>query len=411
MKSYLTHLECTACGNTYSAEEAHRTCPSCGKVLYARYDLEAARREVDRDSLVTRPANMWRYFELMPVWEEENVLSLGEGMTPLLHAGALGAQLGCPHLFIKDESANPTGSFKARGLSAAVSKARELGITRLTMPSAGNAAGAVAAYCAKGGMEAHVFMPMDAPLANQQECIAFGAHLTLVDGLISDAGRLSREHAEREGLFDVSTLQEPYRAEGKKTMGYELAEQLGWRTPDVILYPTGGGTGIVGIWKAFQEMMALGWLTEVTTRMVAVQSDGCAPIVRAFHEGSHRRLPHTPGAEGQWRRCTDGLRPGYAWGYPRHRICRGGLRVSRRRGHTVGPPTDAARRHGRSRRDDSLVEYRLGLQVPGRAGWAVGAGLRHERFAINAPTDETRSERYVPWGRPNQRSGLWSQTE
>ena len=291
MKSYLTHLECTACGNTYSAEEAHRTCPSCGKVLYARYDLEAARREVDRDSLVTRPANMWRYFELMPVWEEENVLSLGEGMTPLLHAGALGAQLGCPHLFIKDESANPTGSFKARGLSAAVSKARELGITRLTMPSAGNAAGAVAAYCAKGGMEAHVFMPMDAPLANQQECIAFGAHLTLVDGLISDAGRLSREHAEREGLFDVSTLQEPYRAEGKKTMGYELAEQLGWRTPDVILYPTGGGTGIVGIWKAFQEMMALGWLTEVTTRMVAVQSDGCAPIVRAFHEGADHAEP------------------------------------------------------------------------------------------------------------------------
>ncbi len=291
MKSYLTHLECTACGNTYSAEEAHRTCPTCGKVLYARYDLEAARREVDRDSLVTRPANMWRYFELMPVWEEENVLSLGEGMTPLLHAGALGAQLGCPHLFIKDESANPTGSFKARGLSAAVSKARELGITRLTMPSAGNAAGAVAAYCAKGGMEAHVFMPMDAPLANQQECIAFGAHLTLVDGLISDAGRLSREHAEREGLFDVSTLQEPYRAEGKKTMGYELAEQLGWRTPDVILYPTGGGTGIVGIWKAFQEMMALGWLTEVTTRMVAVQSDGCAPIVRAFHEGADHAEP------------------------------------------------------------------------------------------------------------------------
>ncbi len=291
MKSYLTHLECTACGNTYSAEEAHRTCPSCGKVLYARYDLEAARREVDRDSLVTRPANMWRYFELMPVWEEENVLSMGEGMTPLLHAGALGAQLGCPHLFIKDESANPTGSFKARGLSAAVSKARELGITRLTMPSAGNAAGAVAAYCAKGGMEAHVFMPMDAPLANQQECIAFGAHLTLVDGLISDAGRLSREHAEREGLFDVSTLQEPYRAEGKKTMGYELAEQLGWLTPDVILYPTGGGTGIVGIWKAFQEMMALGWLTEVTTRMVAVQSDGCAPIVRAFHEGADHAEP------------------------------------------------------------------------------------------------------------------------
>ena len=285
MKSYLSHLECTSCGKTCSAEEPHRTCPACGKVLYARYDLEGVRQEVDRADLASRAPTMWRYFEVMPVHEPENVISLGEGMTPLVPARNLGAYLGCQRLLIKDEGGNPTGSFKARGISAAVSKARELGQTRLSVPSAGNAAGALAAYCAQGGMEAHVFIPRDAPQANQQECITYGAHLTLVDGLIGDAGRLSRETAAREGLFDVSTLQEPYRAEGKKTMAYELAEQLGWRTPDVIVYPTGGGTGIVGIWKGFQEMLALGWLDRITTRMVAVQSEGCAPIVRAFHQG------------------------------------------------------------------------------------------------------------------------------
>ena len=293
MNSYLTHLECTACGRTYSAEEPHRTCSTCGKVLYARYDLDCVRKETSRDNLASRPSTMWRYFEVMPVHKPENVASLGEGMTPLLPARNLGAQLGCRRLFIKDEGGNPTGSFKARGLSAAVSKAKELGLSRLTMPSAGNAAGALAAYCAQAGMEAHVFMPKDAPVANQEECSAFGAHLTLVDGLIGDAARLSREWAAQEGLFDVSTLQEPYRAEGKKTMGYELAEQLGWNTPDVIVYPTGGGTGIVGIWKAFQEMVTLGWLERITTRMVAVQSEGCAPIVRAFHEGADHAEPWT----------------------------------------------------------------------------------------------------------------------
>ena len=291
MKSYLTHLECTACGKTYSASEAHRTCADCGKVLYARYDLHRLRGEVDRTDLAYRPSTMWRYFELMPVRQPENVVSLGEGMTPLIPAGNLGARLGCQRLFIKDEGGNPTGSFKARGISAAVSKAKELGLTRLAMPSAGNAAGALAAYCARGGISAHVFMPRDAPMANQQECVSYGAHLTLVDSLIGDAGRLSRERSAQEGLFDVSTLQEPYRVEGKKTMGYELAEQLGWRTPDVIVYPTGGGTGIVGIWKAFQEMLALGWLERITTRMVAVQAEGCAPIVRAFHAGADSAEP------------------------------------------------------------------------------------------------------------------------
>lgn len=286
MQSYMTHLECTACATIYSCEEPHRTCQDCGKVLYARYDLEAARRAVDRDAIERRPATMWRYYELMPVREEGNVVTAGEGMTPLLRARNLGNLLGCPNLYIKDEGGNPTGSFKARGLSAAVSKAKELGRTKLTMPSAGNAAGAMAAYCARAGIEAYVFMPRDAPKANQQECVACGAHLTLVDGLIGDAGRVSREKAAELDLFDVSTLQEPYRAEGKKTMGYELAEQSGWRTPDVIVYPTGGGTGIVGIWKAFQEMTALGWLDSITTRMVSVQSEGCAPIVKAFQDGA-----------------------------------------------------------------------------------------------------------------------------
>ena len=291
MKSYLTHLECTACGNSYSAEEVHSTCVACGKVLFARYDLERVRRDLDRGRFLSRPPTMWRYFELMPLRDPEHVVSLGEGMTPLLRAENLEKQLGCSRLLIKEEGVNPTGSFKARGLSAAVSKARELGQMRLTLPSAGNAAGALAAYCARGGMEAHVFMPRDAPQANVKECLICGAHLTLVDGLISDAGRLSRERAAELGLYDVSTLQEPYRLEGKKTMGYELAEQLQWRTPDVIVYPTGGGTGIVGIWKAFQELLALGWIDAVTTRMVVVQAEGCAPIVRAFQDGAEFAEP------------------------------------------------------------------------------------------------------------------------
>lgn len=291
MESYLAYLECTACGNCYSAEEVHHTCTGCGKVLCARYDLDRARRNLDRDWFQNRTPTMWRYFELMPVRDPEHVVSLGEGMTPLLRAERLGRQLGCSRLLIKEEGVNPTGSFKARGLSAAVSKAKELGQTRLTLPSAGNAAGALAAYCARGGMEAHVFMPRDAPQANIKECLICDAHLTLVDGLISDAGRLSRERAAILGLYDVSTLQEPYRLEGKKTMGYELAEQLQWQTPDVIVYPTGGGTGIVGIWKAFQELLALGWITGITTRMVAVQAEGCAPIVRAFQDGTEFAEP------------------------------------------------------------------------------------------------------------------------
>ena len=328
MKSFLTHLECTYCGREHSAETAHRLCTECGKVLYARYDLEGAAAALRREDLAGRPANMWRYFEVMPVRSEANVLTLGEGFTPIFEADRLGGRLGFERLLIKDEGLNPTGSFKARGMSAAVSKAKELGITKITMPSAGNAAGATAAYAARGGISAHVFMPKDAPEAAQKESLQFGARLTLVDGLISDAGQLSRAMAEEHGLFDMSTLQEPYRAEGKKTMGYEIAEQMGWSLPDAIVYPTGGGTGIVGMWKAFAEMEAMGWIGPERPKMFCVQAEGCAPIVRAFEAGDrvcgavagsgddrarntraggHRRLPYPRRAAGKRRRRADGV--------------------------------------------------------------------------------------------------------
>ncbi|MCZ6867789.1 MAG: threonine synthase [Chloroflexi bacterium] len=291
MKSYLSHLECTSCGKSHSHTQAIRTCPNCGKVLFARYDLPSLKREVNREVFKGRRSDMWRFYEMMPVLEEGNVVSLGEGGTPLLHAKNLGRKLGLKNLYIKDEGLNPTGSFKARGISAAVSKAKEVGQTRLTMPTAGNAGGALAAYAARGGLEAHVFMPKDAPEANKKECQALGSNLTLVDGLIGDAGRLSQEKAQKEGLFDISTLREPYRAEGKKTMALELAMDLGWRTPDAIIYPTGGGTGIVGMWKAFEELRELGWIDSPQPKFVSVQAEGCQPIVKAFHEGSNESEP------------------------------------------------------------------------------------------------------------------------
>ncbi len=283
--SYLTHLECSLSGEEFDASFPHRTNPANGKPLLARYDLGACAESLKKEELVSRPSSMWRYHEVMPIEDPSNIISLGEGFTPLLHARRLGGTLGMKHLYIKDEGVNPTGSFKARGLSAAVSRARELGEMRLTMPSAGNAAGALSAYAAAGEMEAHVFMPKDAPIANKLECEAFGANLNLVDGFITDAGQRSAEAAEKLGLFDVSTLREPYRAEGKKTMGYEIVEQLGWSVPDVIVYPTGGGTGIVGIWKALDEMEQMGWIGSERPRMICVQAEGCSPIVNAYLAG------------------------------------------------------------------------------------------------------------------------------
>lgn len=289
--SKITHLECTLCGKTYSHREPMRLCPDDQKPLYARYDLAAAAETLTPASLPGRAPNMWRYEEVMPVEQPESIITLGEGFTPLFNAIRLGESLGMDSLYIKDEGVNPTGSFKARGLSAAVSMAHQLGQMKLTMPSAGNAAGAMAAYAAKAGMEAHVFMPEDAPQANQIECVAYGADLTLVKGFITDAGKLSAEAAEKLGLFDVSTLREPYRAEGKKTMGYEIIEQLGFEVPDVIIYPTGGGTGIVGIWKALDEMESLGWIGSERPRMVCVQAEGCAPIVTAFRNSEEFAEP------------------------------------------------------------------------------------------------------------------------
>jgi threonine synthase len=283
----VTHLECAACGKTYEARRLHNLCAECGKPLLVRYDLGAAARTLTPESLKGRRADLWRYAEVLPVERAENIVSLGEGWTPLLTAERLGASLGLRRLYVKDESQNPTQSFKARGMSAAVSMAKELGATKLAVPSAGNAAGALAAYAARAGLEAHIFMPRDTPRANVVECEQTGARVTLLDGLITDCGAEVARRREAEGWFDVSTLKEPYRVEGKKTLGYELAEQMDWELPDVVVYPTGGGTGLVGMWKAFAEMEAMGWVGSKRPRMVTVQASGCAPIVRAFEEG-HR---------------------------------------------------------------------------------------------------------------------------
>ncbi len=282
----VTHLECANCHKTYEANKLHNLCVECGKPLLVRYDLEQAKLTLTKESLKNRAENLWRYAEVLPVENGENVVCLGEGFTPLLKTERLAETLPIKlNLYIKDESTNPTGSFKARGMSAAVSMAKELGVTKCAAPSAGNAGGALAAYAARAGMEAHIFMPKDTPKANIIECEQTGAFVTLVDGLITDCGKIVAERKDEEGWFDFSTLKEPYRVEGKKTMGYELAEQLDWTLPDVILYPTGGGTGLIGMWKAFDEMQKMGWIDEKRPRMVSVQSLGCAPIVKAFHDG------------------------------------------------------------------------------------------------------------------------------
>lgn len=282
----VTHLECAMCGARHEARGLHNLCVECGKPLLVRYDLEAAARTLNRESLKGRRADLWRYLEVLPAAREEDIVSLGEGWTPLLRAEQLGESMGLSELYIKDESQNPTQSFKARGMAAAVTMAKELGARKLAVPSAGNAAGALAAYASRAGLEAHIFMPKDTPRANVVECEQTGAHVTLIDGLITDCGAEVARRKESEGWFDVSTLKEPYRVEGKKTLGYELAEQLNWELPDVVIYPTGGGTGLIGMWKAFDEMEALGWIGSKRPRMVTVQPTGCAPIVRAFEEGT-----------------------------------------------------------------------------------------------------------------------------
>ena len=262
-----------------------------GWPLLVRYDLEKARDGWNREWISSGPSNMWRYAPILPVSKPPSIVTLGEGMTALVKANRLGPKLGAKDLWIKDEGLNPTASFKARGLSCAISMCKEFGIQKIAIPSAGNAASASAAYAAAAGIECHIFMPQDVPQSNYIECKAFGAHVTLVDGLISDCAKIVAERKEAEGWFEVSTLKEPYRIEGKKTMGYELAEQLQWRLPDVILYPTGGGVGLIGMWKAFEEMETLGWiLPGKRPKMIAVQAEGCQPIVKAFESGAERSV-------------------------------------------------------------------------------------------------------------------------
>ena len=290
MPRFVTHLEGAIDGERLPADKlatVHKDRP-----ILIRYDLAAAGKELTKQALKGREQTLWRYRELLPYFDEADVVSLGERMSPLLKCERLGAKLGLSNLWIKDESQLPTGSFKSRGMAMAITMAKRLGVTRVALPTAGNAGGAAAAYAARAGLECFVFMPEDTPVVNQFECSLAGAKTYLVNGLINDCGRIVREGRERLGWFDLSTLKEPYRIEGKKTMGLELAEQCDWNLPDVILYPTGGGTGLVGMWKAFAELQTLGWLESKTMpRMVCVQSDGCAPIVRAFEAGSRFAEP------------------------------------------------------------------------------------------------------------------------
>lgn len=301
--STLAHLECSNCGAEFEPDELQTFCHDCQAPLLARYDLQAAASRVRREEIATRPNGMWRWMEILPVRETRSIHSLGEGDTPLLRARNLGKDQGFQQLYVKDESSNPTGTFKARGLAVAVARAYELGAEDFVIPTAGNAGGALAAYAARYGARAHVFMPADARKINRLEVTTAGANLILVDGLIDEAGRQARQAAEQNGWFDVSTFKEPYRAEGKKVMGLELAEAFGWVLPDAIIYPTGGGTGLVGMWKAFEELEKLGWIGPERPRMISVQAAGCAPIVRAVQQGAERAEP--------WRQAqtrADGLR-------------------------------------------------------------------------------------------------------
>lgn len=282
-KSYLSHLECPKCHETYNADQPHQLC-TCGSPLLVRYDLAGVAQNLKKEDLLRREPTLWRYRELLPVRKEENIVSLGEGMTPMVRFPKLGAADGFDNLYMKDEGVIPTGSFKARGAAVGVSRAKELGVEVLAMPTNGNAGGAWATYAARAGIKSTIVMPKSAPVITRNECAIAGADFYLVNGLISDAGKIVGRAVAKYGWFDASTLKEPYRIEGKKTMGYEIAEQFGWEVPDVILYPTGGGVGLIGIYKALKELQEIGWIGQKMPRLVAVQATGCAPIVKAWEE-------------------------------------------------------------------------------------------------------------------------------
>ncbi len=295
--NFVTHLECAHCGLQYDARQVHNLCTSCHRPLWVKYDLVALKRAFPRQALDGRPMTLWRYLELLPIADPSRIVSLSETVSPLLETKRLAAAFGLENLYVKDESRLPTASFKARGMALALSKANEFGIQKVAAPTAGNAGGAMAAYGARAGMQVYVFMPEDTPSINKKECFLTGAKTFLVNGLITDCGRIVEEGRKVKGWFDVSTLKEPYRIEGKKTMGLELAEQFDWELPDVILYPTGGGTGLIGMWKAFGELEALGWLKSPgKPKMVSCQSDGCAPIATAFAKGERFASKFEPAA-------------------------------------------------------------------------------------------------------------------
>jgi threonine synthase len=375
---FVTHLESALDGTRF--EPGQVLTVHQGRPLWVRYDLNSVRSTVSPDDFQSRPPSLWRYRELLPLPAGSEPVTLGEGMTPLLPCPRLGREMGLKRLFVKDESQLPTGSFKSRGMTLAVSMARHFGLKRLAIPTAGNAGGALAAYGARAGMEIFVFMPEDTPAINQMEAHLSGAHVFLVNGLITDCGRIVREGSERMGWFDMSTLKEPYRLEGKKTMGLELAEQFGWRLPDVILYPTGGGTGLIGMWKAFGELRELGWLKDTKMpRLVSCQSDGCAPIVRAFETGQRFAEPfagaHTiasglrvPAAVGDFM-MLDAIRAsgGCAVAGREERILEWMRRVASREGIGICPETavcfDCLERlcaDGRIGADEEIVVFNTG---------------------------------------------------
>jgi threonine synthase len=389
--STLTHLECTNCHERYDADQLHNLCSACGKVLFARYDIDQVRKTLTKESMVERPRNLWRYHEFLPVREPSFRLTLGEGGTPLLEVSDLQDSFGFARLLVKDEGRNPTGSFKARGLCAAVSRAVELGANDLALPTAGNAGAALSAYAARAGKTATVAMPVDTPETIQAECRAYGARVLLVDGLINDAAKIVRAGVEAFSWFDMSTLKEPYRVEGKKSMAFELVEQLGWVVPDAIVFPTGGGTGIVGMWKAFDELEAIGFIGTKRPKMFVVQSEGCAPLVHAFEKGWQHAEPwakaktHAPGirvpvAIGDYL-ILDAIRrsQGAAIAVREHEMLEAVSSTARREGLFVSPEAGAAIAGTRKLRESGLLKESDMTVV-----FATGSGLMHtELFAAS----------------------------
>ena len=350
--NFVSHLEGAIDGEHLPAEVIHTL--HNDRPIWVRYDLEAVRSTITKQELLTRPGTLWRYAELLPAYDPEKIVSLGEGMTPILPCARLGSKMGLSNLYVKDESQLPTGSFKSRGMALAITMANHFGIETVALPTAGNAGGAAAAYAARAGMQCYVFMPQDTPIINQYEAAAAGAHAFLVNGLINDCGKIVNDGKETMGWFDLSTLKEPYRIEGKKTMGLELAEQFNWKLPDVIFYPTGGGTGLIGMWKAFNELREMGWLdSSVMPRMIAVQSDGCSPIVNAYRSGTKHATPiqnaqtiaggiRVPGAVGDFM-ILDAIREsgGTAVAVEEQSIITWMLRATATEGISICPETGA----------------------------------------------------------------------